>query len=380
MKRTLTTVLVAGLVAAVVPASANASLRTGSVQDPQGDASALSGPALDLQSVAVSYDDVAGTLHVTWQYFNDVRVGYDPSYPPTGLFAAGNPVVPNVPTDYAGVQWQGAPGGGGAWSVGTTLQLYCASGSLSGTGTMSSDGRTVTAEFTNATLAGHDWQRGFGGAASGDDFARFWFDGFSDPLPPAPGPPPPPSGGGGTGATDSRTGVSIDNGAQYTNDPHVTLSVIAPSWAASLRVANDGGFLDARAFAVAPRVQWHLAESGPERLPKTVYVRFGGDVQTFTDDIILDQVRPTVTSATVVQARSGGARAAAARTTHTYRVRVHATDSTSGVGKVQFAVTKRRPSKLGKYGRIASYRGLAAPKFVRVRDRAGNYSRWRSIH
>jgi hypothetical protein len=56
------------LAIAAVPATARAAARTGSVQDPQGDALALNGPVLDLMSVAVRYDDVAGSVRVTWTY------------------------------------------------------------------------------------------------------------------------------------------------------------------------------------------------------------------------------------------------------------------------------------------------------------------------
>ena len=93
--------------------------------------------------------------------------------------------------------------------------------------------------------------------------------------------------------------MTINGGAQFTNDPDVKLSVNAPGSANRLRVANDGGFRDAESFAVKKKIRWHLAESGRERLPKTVYLRFGSDSQNFTDDIILDQTNPTVTSATV---------------------------------------------------------------------------------
>ena len=67
------------------------------------------------------------------------------------------------------------------------------------------------------------------------------------------------------------------------------------------------------------------------------------------------------------------------RRRRTYRVRIRAKDATSGVAKVQFARSKRHPSALRRFERISRYKGARAPKYVRVRDRAGNYSRWRSI-
>lgn len=177
--------------------------------------------------------------------------------------------------------------------------------------------------------------------------------------------------------------MTINNGALYTNDPDVTLCVIPPSWASSLRVANDGGFGAAKTLPVRSTIRWRLAESGRERLPKTVYLRFGNDTQTFTDDIILDQTNPTVASATLTRPRatsSAAVVATAASRSRTFGVRVGAKDATSGVAKVQFAVrSKRHPSTLRKFKRISRYKGARAPKYVRVRDRAGNYSRWRSI-
>ena len=61
-------------------------------------------------------------------------------------------------------------------------------------------------------------------------------------------------------------------------------------------------------------------------------------------------------------------------------MRIGAKDATSGVAKVQFAArSKRHPSQLRRFARVSSFKGARAPKYVRVKDQAGNYSRWRAI-
>src|SRR5206468_10204006 len=53
-------------------------------------------------------------------------------------------------------------------------------------------------------------------------------------------------------------GVSVNDGAQFTNDPHVTVSVVWPMNATDFLLSNDGGFTPATHFNVAPGVPWKL--------------------------------------------------------------------------------------------------------------------------
>ena len=164
----------------------------------------------------------------------------------------------------------------------------------------------MTAEFSHTMLAGHDWQYSWGGLVMYGDTRRstrkFWFDGYSDPNPPIlppvgpcdAGPTPP----GGRRSHQRRSGMTINGGALYTNDPDVTLSVIAPTGPRRCESQTTAASGAARTFRSRSTIRWRLAESGSERLPKTVYLRFGNEAQTFTDDIILDQTKPTVSSAT----------------------------------------------------------------------------------
>jgi hypothetical protein len=170
-------------------------------------------------------------------------------------------------------------------------------------------------------------------------------------------------------------GVSVDDAAQYTNDPRVTLDVVWKPGATAFVVSNDGGFKKAKTVDVSERVAWTLDSSGPERLPKTIYLRFAGIEGQLSDDIILDETPPTISSGTV----SGGATAtrAAAAAAH-YTVHVKAADRTSGVSKLQATANKKKPGKLLKYKTKVMVSGKR-PKYIRVQDRAGNFSRWTTL-
>jgi hypothetical protein len=178
----------------------------------------------------------------------------------------------------------------------------------------------------------------------------------------------------------SRSGVTVNNGAQYTNDPDVTINATFPSSITSMLFSNDGGFLAPSTFAPAASTKWKLDSSGSERLPKTVYVRFLMGVfpsETFTDDIILDETPPKVSSASVSSASSSSSAASAARTKK-YSVRLKASDSNSGLAGVQITSNKKKAGKLLKYKTKLTVSASSSKLYVRAKDRAGNYSKWRA--
>lgn len=161
-------------------------------------------------------------------------------------------------------------------------------------------------------------------------------------------------------------GVTINEGAEFTNKRTVTISPVWPVFALTALISNDGGFRQAEEVPLATDIKWKLDAAGGERLPETIYVRFlGGQSgrETYQDDIVLDLVKPKVLTATISTERS--------------LLGVSARDGISGVAAIQLAAdpgdaTGWRPFKR----RVHVPRG---PKrvFVRVRDRAGNKSRWR---
>jgi hypothetical protein len=173
-------------------------------------------------------------------------------------------------------------------------------------------------------------------------------------------------------------GMSINDGAFATNDPHVTLALVWPRQALSALVSNDGGFGVNQLFDVSPHLSWTLPSAGADRLPKTVYVRFrGGESgrETYTDDIVLDEGLPLVSSA---------------RAAHR-ALRVIGADYNTGIRTL---VVKRpgakRPLKTMELGSARSWgrrhvsvklhlpAGLTRA-YVRAIDVAGNKSRWRRV-
>jgi hypothetical protein len=189
---------------------------------------------------------------------------------------------------------------------------------------------------------------------------------------------------------DDEIGGSVESGEIYVNDPKVDVAIAAPEFATDVRVANDGGFGGSKTFEVQPdyrfRIPWKLATSGPERLPKTVYIRFiGADppflfeggispTQTFTDDIVLDETNPTISSA---ELEEGGA-ARMLRGGSTTLV-VRASDKTSGVEEMQVSSKKGKGGKWVRFRKRVRIKGGSKKLHVRVRDAAGNQSRWTKV-
>jgi hypothetical protein len=187
-------------------------------------------------------------------------------------------------------------------------------------------------------------------------------------------------------------GFVIDNGAYATNDPNVTIQAMSPVGTQSVLVANDGGFrTDVQTFAPATTIAWKLKQTGNDRLSKTVYLRFlgvGQDDINFTDDIILDETAPTIQAATLTGGKTAQSRVARAAKLKTYRLTLKAKDSQAGVCKVATNNTRSTKNEVvtsltscHKRGMLKVSRTLklklsSQPRYVRVLNSAGSWSRW----
>jgi hypothetical protein len=176
-------------------------------------------------------------------------------------------------------------------------------------------------------------------------------------------------------------GVTINGGAEYTNNPRVALDLRYPPSTTGILYSNDGGFLTALALEPSQKFSWRLQSSGPDRLPKTVYVRFmsGPFVsETYTDDIVLDETKPVVVAATVRVSKPSSSKGAEASSGARRVLRIRAKDNASGI--VQMQLSSKRPNRRARFRRFRQTVDVTRVEgriYIRVRDGAGNLSRWR---
>ena len=166
-------------------------------------------------------------------------------------------------------------------------------------------------------------------------------------------------------------GVSINDGARFTNRLRVTVSAVWPRFATALRISNDGGFREAQSFPVAPEVAWTLDPNDSERVPRIIYVRFAGGgsgPETSHDARVRARTRPAVPAARVLDPSPPS-----------FKLKLRAADGVSGVLYAQTAVATRDPDAAMRYRSTLRVRGSKRPRWVRVRDRAGNWSPWRRV-
>jgi hypothetical protein len=203
-------------------------------------------------------------------------------------------------------------------------------------------------------------------------------------------------------APPGRVGFVIDNGSYATNNPHVTLEPVWPLVTASILISNDGGFGasgHATVVGLAAQIPWTLKKTGSDRLPKTVYLRFLGagiDDQNFTDDIILDESAPALNAAQLVGTTGAAsdvvvhsATATAAKKGRRYAIRLSAHDTIVGICQAVFSSRKAggqivrirncRQKGVLRLNRVLTVTSVQPPRYVRVKNAAGTWSRWLKI-
>ena len=209
---------------------------------------------------------------------------------------------------------------------------------------------------------------------------------------------------------------SVNDGSEFTSSRNVRLSIVGPNlWkgattgaASTAEVSNDGGFKESKIFKLDDglgQVDWTLQSSREGTFTKIVYVRFwncyGNPVATpavLTDDIILDNTLPTITTVSADSVATAGKVLALGtnllqQKKQGVRLQISARDSISGPSLIQLRQSKFSPIKViefnGPYGparlnptqlKKSVNISLGSKQFdIRVVDRAGNASRWRRV-
>jgi hypothetical protein len=198
-------------------------------------------------------------------------------------------------------------------------------------------------------------------------------------------------------------GVSINEGARYTNTRDVRLLLRPPPGATGALVSNDG-LLDAAMSTPLEgetTIAWTLGEASRGPAVRTVYVRFTGpgldpSAVPFDDDIDLDETRPAIDRIEVGSSRRGNRKIAQAaarpeglakgevRCRRTALLTVRAHDDLSGVDQLVYGFRPGSLSEAERFRgrlRISLPRRLGKPKmYVQVRDGATNLSKRRPVN
>lgn len=186
--------------------------------------------------------------------------------------------------------------------------------------------------------------------------------------------------------TTPSVGLTINNGSSYATSKNVTLSISWPVGATGMSISNDGGFRSGTTVnsSLQSSFSWVLDDSIQGMYPKIVYVRFSGpgidSSRSYTDDIIFDSNAPVISTTSAEISGDVVAISLAAR------------DDESGLSKVEVnngpvTVTADYAAKvlidaddLGLGVSKSSVHKLASVNLrVRISDRAGNQSAWKSL-
>ncbi|MGD2148929.1 MAG: PKD domain-containing protein, partial [Anaerolineae bacterium] len=177
--------------------------------------------------------------------------------------------------------------------------------------------------------------------------------------------------------------VTIDNGAQFTNVPTVTLSLSDLASSPHMQISNSAGFGTGTGWIDAGTTyHWVLNTQGHPHTPSTVYAMFRSKVGEqhgpVHDDIIFDPVPPSVSQAVILDTVGSGPVSAGSENAVLWTT---VSDDNSGVNRVQVSDD---PGFHSYQEYAVTGHVLAIPihwephtfdaVFVRAVDRAGNLS------
>ena len=195
-------------------------------------------------------------------------------------------------------------------------------------------------------------------------------------------------------------GVSINDGAEFTNSRDVDVNLSFETGViGQVMISNDGGFPSSQRqiFTYSKNtIPWKLNATRDERMVKTTYVKYKllnpvtGALastwsQTISDDIILDTTIPIIETASAADQSVSAQGLTSLRSVvklQSVKINLLATDNKSGVGKVQYSTTKSASGAVTKtYSKTlnVSLNPTKSTIYLRVQDKAGNWSAWSTV-
>jgi hypothetical protein len=195
-------------------------------------------------------------------------------------------------------------------------------------------------------------------------------------------------------------GVSVNDAADYTNSPYVNVNLSFTGLISEVAISNDAGFPKSQTKVFAYKnntVSWVLRSNPGEKTPRKIYVKYRAfselnngapgkwHLETFSDDIILDMAAPVITQASLTASKSKPVlfidpKAKVSR--KTLQLSVTGKDDKSGVAQVQVSpVAGLSGAVTYKYKKLntLSVAKSANRMFVRLKDNAGNWAKWREV-
>lgn len=186
-------------------------------------------------------------------------------------------------------------------------------------------------------------------------------------------------------------GVVINDDADETDSTTVSLLVTVPAGAIAFRVSNHQNFKNAQVFNPASPIRWELIASDEPEETRIVYVQvyfangssvvYSDFITLITDVDVPDEEAPVIEA--LRSSRVSATAQATAQKSATSRIAISVRDRRSGVTRIETKVGARTVVTAVDAARRGTF-NIAVPKsartvLVRVRDAAGNYSKWKTV-
>ena len=267
------------------------------------------------------------------------------------------PISHTATTNYTVTQWVIASGGNLRGSTSYRLGDTTGQPAASSTGAFSS---------TSFVLSSGFWSQITGTVPSTETV---------QPTPPPPTPTPLPTPGPTPTPQPSGFGVSINDGALFTNDPAVTVNTWAPN-VTHVRLSNDGGYANTGWTTYQLTHTWAISTYGQYVMPRTVYAWFKDAQSTiygpYQDDIVYDPIAPQGRVRITGNVASHATRQLGAASVVT--LSLEASDDNSRVSTMRLSETPMENTAWQPFTSTVTWTLHSGIVYAQFRDNAGNVS------